>query len=114
MLFLSFVAIPVLTVSTASANDGDGRSRKEDNLTRWNQRLKHGERDRDYRGWYGRQLDDGPATPTPGDPAAPGGNGQSAPLDGGLSLLLAAGIGLGVKKASLRKANRQKNIEIPE
>lgn len=118
VLFLSFVAIPVLTVTQASANDGDGRGHKEDQLTKWNQHLKFGERDRDYRGYMGsRRLDDSPTPPGTGDPATPGGsgNGQSAPLDGGLSLLLAAGIGLGAKKANqMRKTSRQRNSEIPE
>jgi hypothetical protein len=53
-----------------------------------------------------------PSTPpqvTP--PAAPGG-GENAPIDGGLSLLLAAGLGLGVKKAvARRKASKQDNNE---
>lgn len=116
VLFLSLVAIPVLTVTQAAANPGDEGGRKENQLTKWNDRLKFGERDHDYRGYYGRRLDDGPTGPVSGDPAAPGpGGGQSAPLDGGLSLLLAAGIGLGVKKAAnLRKASRQQNPEIPE
>jgi hypothetical protein len=35
------------------------------------------------------------------DPGAP--SGQTAPIDGGISLLLAAGIGLGIKKARSRK-----------
>jgi hypothetical protein len=53
-----------------------------------------------------------PSTPpqvTP--PPAPGG-GENAPIDGGLSLLLAAGLGLGVKKAVARnKASKQDNNE---
>lgn len=115
VLFLSLVVIPVLTVTQAAANTGDeGGRRKEDQLSKWNDRLKFGERDREFRGYYGRQLDDGPTGPVSGDPAAPGG-GQSAPLDGGLTLLLAAGIGLGVKKATnMRKASRQENPEIPQ
>jgi hypothetical protein len=36
-----------------------------------------------------------------GDPNASG--GQTAPIDGGITLLLAAGIGLGIKKARNRK-----------
>jgi len=36
-----------------------------------------------------------------GDPSASG--GQSAPIDGGITLLLAAGIGLGIRKARNRK-----------
>lgn len=118
VLFLSFVAIPVLTVTPAAANNGDedgNGHRKEEQLTKWNQHLKFGERDRDYRGYWGRRLDDGPTGPVTGTPSAPGGSGQSAPLDGGLSLLLAAGIGLGMKKAThMRKASRQKNSDTPQ
>jgi len=108
VLFVSLVAIPVLTVTPAAANNGDehdGGKRNKETLTKWNQHLKFGERDRDYRGWHGRSLDDGHTGPVPGTPIGSGGGG-SAPLDGGLSLLLAAGIGLGVKKA----ANRRKAI----
>jgi hypothetical protein len=51
-----------------------------------------------------------------GDPATTsnsGNGGGTAPLDGGISLLLAAGIGLGMKKArAARKANQQKSIDI--
>jgi|SRR6185437_1761383 len=122
VLFLSFVAIPILTVTPAAANNGDedgngNGHRKAEQLTKWNQHLKFGERDRNYRGYWGRRLDAGPSDPATGTPAAPGGsgNGQSAPLDGGLSLLLAAGIGLGAKKANqMRKAAKQRNSEIPE
>ena len=116
VLFLSFVAIPLLTVSPAAANNGDedGKGKKQE-LTNWNQHLKFGQRDHDYRGYWGQshRLDGGSAGPATGDPSSPG--GQSAPLDGGLSLLLAAGIGLGAKKVSnMRKASRQKHNEISE
>jgi len=44
-----------------------------------------------------------------------GHGGETAPLDGGISLLLAAGLGLGVKKARERKkAAERKNIENAE
>jgi len=36
-------------------------------------------------------------------------DGPRAPLDGGISLLLAAGIGLGVKKAAQRRKARKEN-----
>lgn len=116
VLFLSLVAIPVLTVSKAAANTGDEGSRRqrEEQLTKWNDRLKFGERDREYRGYYGRRVDDDPTPPAAGNPAGRG-SGQSAPLDGGLSLLLAAGIGLGVKKAvKMRRDLRKKTTDIPE
>ena len=119
VLFLSLVVIPVLTVTPAAANNGDedGKGRKEDNLTKWNQHLKFGERDHDYRGYWGQghRLEGGSNGPVTGDPSTPGGSGQNAPLDGGLSLLLAAGIGLGAKKANqMRKAARQQTSDIPE
>jgi hypothetical protein len=41
------------------------------------------------------------AGPHYGDPSASG--GQTAPFDGGITLLLAAGIGLGIRKARNRK-----------
>ena len=37
------------------------------------------------------------------DPGLPGGNDADAPIDGGLSLLVAAGIGYGAKKLSNKK-----------
>jgi hypothetical protein len=44
-----------------------------------------------------------------------GSGGGTAPLDGGISLLLAAGLGLGLKKArERRKASEQKHIENAE
>jgi hypothetical protein len=120
VLFLSLVAIPVLTVTPAAANNGDedGKGRKEDHWMKWNQHLKFGERDRDYKGYWGQghRLDgSGSGAPLSGSPSTPGGSGQSAPLDGGLSLLLAAGIGLGAKRAhQMRMASRQKSGAIPE
>jgi hypothetical protein len=41
------------------------------------------------------------------NPGSSGSGGTRAPLDGGLSLLLAAGVGLGVKKAFKKKAPQQ-------
>jgi hypothetical protein len=38
-----------------------------------------------------------------GNPSNGGGGGTTAPIDGGISLLLAAGIGMGVKKMARRK-----------
>jgi hypothetical protein len=115
VLFLSLVAIPVLTVSKAAANNGDeGSRRAREEQLKQNDRLKFGERDHEYRGYEGRRIEDGPTSPGTGDPAGPG-SGQSAPLDGGLSLLLAAGVGLGLKKvATMRRASREKTTDIPE
>jgi len=48
----------------------------------------------------------------------PGPGGATAPIDGGISLLLAAGLGLGIKKSRARKKAaaeaEQKNVENPE
>ena len=53
-----------------------------------------------------------PSTPPPVAPPLTPGGGENAPIDGGLSLLLAAGLGLGVKKAvARRKASKQVNNE---
>jgi hypothetical protein len=58
--------------------------------------------------------DDPGTPPTVIPPTAPGG-GENAPIDGGISLLLAAGIGLGVKKAiGKNKASKQDNNETAE
>jgi hypothetical protein len=57
---------------------------------------------------------DDPGTPVVTPPNMPAGGG-SAPIDGGLSLLLAAGLGLGVKKAIGRnKASKQDNNDTTE
>ena len=42
-------------------------------------------------------------------PPSPGGDPNSAPVDGGLSLLIAGGVGYGVKKARERR-KKQENI----
>jgi hypothetical protein len=47
------------------------------------------------------------------DPASGAGN-DSAPIDGGLSLLLAAGLGLGIKKAASKKGLPAQANEIVE
>ena len=57
--------------------------------------------------------DDPTAPPTATVPTIPG--GENAPIDGGISLLLAAGLGLGVKKAfGKKKASDQDNSETAE
>jgi len=68
--------------------------------------LNHGSR-------FGNDDDRGndPHVTSPGMPNA----GENAPIDGGLSLLLAAGLGLGVKKAIGRKnASKQDNNDTKE
>lgn len=97
---LSFFVLPILTTSKALANDPH-----LNNIRHYERRDGKFEADRSWDHRLG------------GFPAAPsGGNAQgapSAPLDGGLSLLLAAGIGLGVKKAIERnKASKQPSGEL--
>jgi hypothetical protein len=61
----------------------------------------------DRMGWRDRDRD--PVDPVdPVDPL-PNGGGASAPLDGGISLLLAAGIGLGLKRAMGKKKASDKD-----
>jgi hypothetical protein len=86
ILFLAVMVIPILTISAAKANAG-----KKDGD-------KKGDKDCYHHG------DNDPGT-NPG--------GTRAPLDGGLSLLLAAGVGLGVKKAMQKnKARKEGNEDI--
>ena len=58
----------------------------------------------DRRYWDDRRLHD------PRNPQSNGGGGNSVPLDGGISILLAAGLGLGLKKA-MRK-NKSSHEEV--
>lgn len=90
LLTLSLFVIPILSVSKASANDGRRGDFRDDNRS-----VTHG---------YDRHLEDrGRGGYTGG-----AGGGENAPIDGGITLLLAAGIGLGVKKAAARnKASKQ-------
>jgi hypothetical protein len=88
LLTLSLFVIPILTVSKASANEGHRSDFREAN--------RSGGRD------YDRHQEDR------GRAGNSGGGGENAPIDGGITLLLAAGIGLGVKKAVARnKASKQ-------
>lgn len=45
-------------------------------------------------------------------PAGDSGGGTSAPLDGGISLLLAAGVGLGMKKAMRKKKSSEEEVDV--
>jgi hypothetical protein len=45
-------------------------------------------------------------------PAGNSGGGTSAPLDGGISLLLAAGLGLGMKKAMRKKKSSEEEVDV--
>jgi len=42
-------------------------------------------------------------------PSDPGGDPENAPIDGGLSLLIAGGVGYGVKKVREKRASSQEN-----
>jgi hypothetical protein len=136
LLFLTFFVIPILTISNVSAFEGPaGRAPVS-------QRDFQGHRDpfNNHIGdispssvgndplyhidpfagndFHNRILERDPFVQGNGggwsDPNGGSSNGGgTAPLDGGLSLLLAAGIGLGMKKArASRKANQQKSIDI--
>lgn len=97
LLALSLFVLPILSVSTASANDGHGSTFRDANRSGLHDYDHHRE-DRD-RGSY---------------PGGAGG-GENAPIDGGITLLLAAGIGLGVKKVVDRnKASKQAITDTPE
>ena len=123
ILFLIFL-IPTTTVS---ANDGDGRkttSAYDNHMFPHHGAIPTPQPFHGYNSehsWWDNLMDrfgrheeqgGGLSSGTPGGPssgpssAGPGSGGPAAPIDGGISLLLAAGIGLGVKKAR----DRYKNI----
>jgi hypothetical protein len=83
-LFAALLVLPFLMFSSAKANDGhDGRDGRDGHE---GHEPKFGDKDMDH----GSKK------------------GSSVPIDGGLSLLLAAGIGLGAKKvAAHRKLKKQ-------
>jgi hypothetical protein len=139
LLFLTVFVIPILTISKVSAFGGPGgrtpfgqrdfQDRRDPFNNRANDAMPSSvgnepiEHIDPYGGndYHNRILDRDPFVQGSGggwsDPASgsntAGSGGGTAPLDGGLSLLLAAGIGLGMKKArAARKANQQKSIEI--
>ena len=88
ILFLAVLVIPILTVSTVKANGG--ASGKDGSLL---QTILQ-----DIFGGSNK-------TPSPGNGGGSNsGGGTRVPLDGGLSLLLVAGVGLGMKKAFPKKA----------
>jgi hypothetical protein len=93
LLFMSVFILSILHSSLVRANDGD-RNFKHD---RDRDRFEKG--DRDGRGERGGDHGSGQGSD---------GGGARVPLDGGLSILLAAGIGLGVKKVVERnKAGKE-------
>ncbi|HMH20228.1 MAG TPA: hypothetical protein VK563_00560 [Puia sp.] len=79
-LFPAIFIIPVLMVFQAQAHDRDHDSRNRDRESRSGR-----DRDRDH------------------DSRNGGEGGARVPLDGGISILLAAGIGLGMKKMNDKK-----------
>jgi hypothetical protein len=137
LLFLTVFVIPILTVSNVSAFGGPGGRTPIGQRDFQGRRDPFNNHVSDampssigtdpidhidpYAGndYHNRILDRDPFVQGShggwGDPAAGrtgGNNGGTAPLDGGISLLLAAGIGLGLKKArAARKANQQKSID---
>jgi len=140
LLFLTVFVIPILTISKVSAFGGPGgrtpfgerdfQGRRDPFNNHGNDALPSSignepiDRIDPYAGndYHNRILDRDPfvqgngggwGDPASGSANAGGNNGGTAPLDGGISLLLAAGIGLGLKKArAARKANQQKSIDI--
>jgi len=136
LLFLTIFVIPILTISNVSAFGGPGgRSPigQRDFQGRRDPFSNHvgdvtpstiGNEPTDHidpfagNDFHNRILDRDPFVQGSGggwgSPVSASGNGGgTAPLDGGISLLLAAGIGLGMKKArASRKANQQKTIDI--
>jgi hypothetical protein len=83
-LFAALLALPILMFSSVRANNGHG-----------------GHDGRDGHEGHGPKFGDN-------DMDKGSKKGSSVPIDGGISLLLAAGIGLGVKKvAAHRKLKKQ-------
>ena len=131
LLFLTIFVIPILTISNVSAFGGPGGQAPFGHRDLQGHRDPFNNHVGDiepsstgaepiyqidpYGGndYHNRILDRDPFVQGIGggwsDPAnnnAGGNGGGTAPLDGGISLLLAAGIGLGMKKArAARKAN---------
>jgi hypothetical protein len=100
LLTLSLFVLSILTVSKASANEGPDR--RDARGSRFRDANRSGLRD------YDRHLEDRGRAAYPGGASGSAPAGGSAPLDGGISILLAAGIGLGVKKVIDRnKAAKQ-------
>ena len=130
-ILIAAVVLPVLSVSKACAGPGSPfpqSPRLEDRnsllfardplfnqapVTSWSN--LDGDRDqvsdeRMYNGWENglNNLDQHHPAGNPGN----NGGGTSAPLDGGISLLLAAGIGLGMKKAMRKKKSSEAEVDV--
>ena len=119
-LVMSAFVLPVLIPSKASAFGGPGYGFQDRERYRGAQDASRGHLDAEQtylqrfetaRGNRFVNNDDPAGTPVVAPPNIPGG-GENAPIDGGISLLLAAGLGLGVKKAmGKNKAAKQDNNE---
>jgi hypothetical protein len=127
LLPLSLLVIPMMTFSVYA--NGDGRGGLDRGAA---ERNPFGERNAFNRGGFGENRipfgerggigdrggfgDRGGIGEHGGfQTGEPGAGGTTAPIDGWLSLLLAAGLALGLKMTIDRnKALRLKNIEIPE
>jgi hypothetical protein len=122
-LVTSSFVLPVLIPSKASAFGGPQPNYGFQDRERFRseQTMQRGDRFLDpeqnylnrFEQFRNRFDNNDPSNPQVTPPPPPG--GENAPIDGGLSLLLAAGIGLGVKKAVGRnKATKQDNNETAE
>jgi len=121
-LLIAVLVLPVLSTSTAFAG-GPGAPRPPFTMHRlapsqepYLERESHvispadGDRDQiDNDRMYWHDLDRDPVDPVGSVGHPPNGGGASAPLDGGISLLLAAGIGLGLKRAMGKKKASDKD-----
>ena len=102
VLFLALLVIPILTITQVKAN---GPSNQHGSNESFLERVFH---DVFGRPGYSGNHRSGPfSNSNPGSSGSSGSGGTRAPLDGGLSLLLAAGVGLGVKKAFKKKNPQQ-------
>jgi len=102
---LALLVIPILTISQVKAN---GPSNQHGSNESFFERTFHDLFGRPgYNGNHHSGQYSGNSNPGSSGSGSNGSGGTRAPLDGGLSLLLAAGVGLGVKKAFKKKAPQQ-------
>src|SRR5579871_4839165 len=102
LLFLSAVVIPFVTITTASAEGPQGYS--------YHQRNEQNFFANFFRDLFGHQAPHRGGSYSGPSSNPYGGSGATAPIDGGISLLLAAGLGLGVKKAVARNKAAKVNV----
>jgi hypothetical protein len=105
LLILSAVVIPVMTLTANAENPHAFQNQRHEAhnfFTDFFRDLFGGHAGANHRGNYGGGSN------SQGDNGNGGNGGATAPIDGGISLLLAAGLGLGVKKAfNKNKAAKQ-------